>query len=56
LITELRNALTRTEAAVRRPGIRPGLWIEKMAWDKMQAEEAVIPGGPKGEELRWTSS
>ncbi|MCD6340164.1 MAG: type IV pilus assembly protein PilM [Verrucomicrobia bacterium] len=50
LITELRNALTRTEAAVRRPGIRPGLWIEKMAWDKMQAEEAVIPGGPKGEE------
>ena len=39
LITELRQALETTESKARQPGIRPGLWIEKMAAENTDMPE-----------------
>lgn len=41
LITELRNALEQTEASTRRPGMRTGVWIEKMAAENAEVPEEV---------------
>lgn len=40
LVTELRGAMEKTQLAMQRPGLRPALWIEKMASDGMETEAA----------------
>ncbi len=39
LISELRRALETTESKARQPGVRPGLWIEKMAAENTELPE-----------------
>lgn len=46
IISELRNALEQTEINTRRPGMRTGVWIEKMAADNVEVpEEATTEDG-----------
>lgn len=49
LISELRKALETTENKARQPGIRPGLWIEKMAAENTELPEdaATEEGSPR---------
>lgn len=38
MVSELRKAMIQTQTAMQRPGMRPALWIEKMASDGMETE------------------
>ncbi len=40
MITELRGAMERSQMAMQRPGVRPSLWLEKMASDGLEVETA----------------
>jgi len=43
MLVDLRRALEATEEKTRRPGLRTGVWIEKMAAEGTELPEAAVP-------------